>query len=384
VGGWSKASVWIYSNSERITKIVAALFVGGAVLFFLGAIGIAWWGVSDIAASRGHWPFVEGFLRFGMRNAVEWHARGIEAPQLDNPNLIRLGAAHFHRGCAFCHGAPGRSVNPIAKHMLPSPPDLAVAMRPWKEHELFWIVKHGFKYTGMPGWVALEREDEIWAVVAFLRKLPTLDAESYRDLALGKVRVSERSGSELATAESNPEAVSACARCHGFEGQLPLSDLVPVLHGQPADYLFSALKSYAEGKRPSGIMQPLAADLRNEDMRHLADYYAGMTPPSQEQPGNADQASIEAGRNLALEGLPDRGVPPCMTCHRNPGYPRLAGQHQAYMAGQLRLAKMGHTPATEAGAIMAGIVQKLNDDQIDAVTAYFATLPPQPREPHVP
>lgn len=55
-------------------------------------------------------------------------------------------------------------------HMLPSPPDLAVAMRRWKERELFWIVKHGFKYTGMPGWVALEREDEIWAVVAFLKK----------------------------------------------------------------------------------------------------------------------------------------------------------------------------------------------------------------------
>ena len=79
----------------------------------------------------------------------------------------------------------------------------------------------------MPGWVALEREDEVWAVVPFLKKVPTLAPESYRDLALGKVRVSERSGSELATAESNPEAVSACAHCHGFEGQLPLGGLVP-------------------------------------------------------------------------------------------------------------------------------------------------------------
>ena len=89
--------------------------------------------------------------------------------------------------------------------MLPSPPDLAVAMRPWTERELFWIVKHGFKYTGMPGWVAIEREDEIWAVVAFLRKLPTLDAEPFRDLALGTVRVPERSGSQLATAELKPQ-----------------------------------------------------------------------------------------------------------------------------------------------------------------------------------
>ena len=48
-------------------------------------------------------------------------------------------------------------------------------------------MKHGFKYTGMPGWVAIEREDEIWAVVAFVTRVQTLDAESYRDLALGNV-----------------------------------------------------------------------------------------------------------------------------------------------------------------------------------------------------
>jgi cytochrome c553 len=233
--------------------------MAGTVALMGSAFIFAWSGLYDIATSGGHWKIVERFPEFGMRNSVKTNAAGIEAPQLDNPDLIRLGAAHFHRGCAFCHGAPGMLVNPIAKQMLPSPPDLSVSMRPWKERELFWIVKHGFKYTGMPGWVALEREDKIWAVVAFLTQLPNLDAEGYRDLALGDVRVEPRSGSELATLESNPEAFSACARCHGGEGERPMSNLVPVLHGQPADYLMSALKAYAEGKRRSGIMQPLAA-----------------------------------------------------------------------------------------------------------------------------
>jgi cytochrome c553 len=79
--------------------------------------------------------------------------------------------------------------------------------------------------------------------------------------SLGGVRVFQHSGSELAISESHPEAISACARCHGAEGQLQMSDLVPMLHGQPADYLMSALRAHAEGKRRSGIMQPLAADL---------------------------------------------------------------------------------------------------------------------------
>ncbi len=372
MSAWSKA---------QIAKICGVIVAGGAALS-LGALLVAWSGVSDIAASQGHYAFVERFLEFGMRNAVATHARGIEAPQLENPNLIRLGAGHFHRGCAFCHGAPGLPVNPIAKHMLPSPPDLAVAMRPWKERELFWIVKHGFKYTGMPGWVALERDDEIWAVVAFLKLLPTLDAKGYRDLALGNIRVSKQSGSQLATAESNPEAVSACGRCHGGEGDRPMSNLVPVLHGQPAGYLFSALKNYAEGKRRSGIMQPLAADLRDEDMRDLADYYAGMTLPAA-KPKVADAALIESGRKLAVEGIPNVGIPPCLTCHGRDApetYPRLAGQHAAFMAGQLRLRKMGIVPATELAAVMAPIAQQLSDRQIDAVTTYFAEQMPEPRE----
>lgn len=372
----------------RLTAHAAAI-ISAALIFVVallaGAIIVAWTGVYDVAASSGHWPIVQNFLEFAMRNSIAVRAMANKPPPLDNPDLIRLGAAHFHRGCAFCHGAPGIPRNPFARHMLPSPPDLYTSMRPWTEGELFWIVKHGLKYTGMPGWIAPERDDEIWAVVAFLKRLPTLNADSYRDLALGSVRVSERSGSELATVESHPEAFSACARCHGTEGQLPMSDLVPVLHGQPVDYLLSALQAYADGTRQSGIMQPLAADLQAEDMRRLADYYAELVPPKTE-PRARDAALIESGRKLVVEGAPEIGVPACVTCHTstNPSAPRLAGQHEAYMAGQLRLRKTGRVSATVNAALMASIAQRLSDAQIDAACAYLASLPPGPLETSLP
>ena len=185
----------------------------------------------------------------------------------------------------------------------------------------------------------------------------------------------EQSGAELATVESNPKASGACARCHGDKAQLPLSNLVPVLHGQPADYLLASLKAYAEGKRRSGIMQPLAADLRPEDMRELADYYAGLPPP-QLQSKNSDAALVERGRKLAVEGRSHAGVLPCATCHNNVGhYPRLEGQYAVYMAGQLRLWKAGIGPSTDGGATMMAIAQKLSDEDIKAVTSYFETLP---------
>ena len=95
-------------------------------------------------------------------------------------------------------------------------------MRQWQPNDLFWIVRNGFKYTGHAHWVAIEREDEIWAVVAFLTQIQKLDAKAYRDLALGNVHLSQTSGAELATLESVPRASSACARCHGDGGQWPL------------------------------------------------------------------------------------------------------------------------------------------------------------------
>ena len=153
----------------------------------------------------------------------------IQAPALNDADLVKLGAGHFHGGCASCHGAPGIPVSPIARHMLPPPPDLATSMRPWKDEELFWIVQHGIKYTGMPGWVAIERADEIWAVVAFLKRMPQLDAEGYSELAFGSVRLANQNGRELATVESNPQSTGACARCHGAEASGPTSALVPRL-----------------------------------------------------------------------------------------------------------------------------------------------------------
>jgi hypothetical protein len=106
--------------------------------------------------------------------------------------------------------------------MLPSPPDLSTAVRDWRDRELFWIVKHGIKYTGMPAWVAAQRDDEVWAIVAFLRRLPTLDAAGYRELALGGLSIRPQIGREIATTEDTSGAMSACAI--GTDATLPPGD----------------------------------------------------------------------------------------------------------------------------------------------------------------
>jgi cytochrome c553 len=360
----------------RIGKLaawIAAPFAG----LVLVAIAVAWSGLVNIAASRGHWAVVEQFLAFGMRRSVEVRALAIDVPPLGDPDLVTLGAGHFHGGCAFCHGAPGVPVSPVAERMLPPPPNLSRSMRPWSDAELFWIVKHGIKYTGMPGWVALERGDEIWAVAAFLRVMPNIEPARYRQLALGSVRIAGQTGKELATVDSDQQAAGACGRCHGAEGVGPASALVPMLHGQPAAFIVRALQEYAAGVRRSGFMQPMAAGLDAQEMRRLAEYYAQLTPP-RSAPSATDASLIARGRRIAAEGDAAKGVPACNLCHARDAlaeYPRLAGQSARYMIGQLALWRSGHHGSTGSGMIMAPIAQRLSEADIEAVTAYFASLP---------
>jgi len=80
-------------------------------------------------------------------------------------------------------------------------------MRQWQPNDLFWIVRNGFKYTGHAHWVAIEREDEIWAVVAFLTQIQKLDAKAYRDLALGNVHLSQNKRCRACDTRVRPQGV---------------------------------------------------------------------------------------------------------------------------------------------------------------------------------
>ena len=173
-----------------------------------------------------------------------------------------------------------------------------------------------------------------------------LDAQGYRDLAMGNLAdgAAERPR-HCDRWLRRPRPSVACARCHGADDRPPQSALVPILHGQPAEFLAAALRAYADGKRESGIMQPVAADLSSEAMQRVADYYAGLPRPLVAA-GRAriDAAAIANGRALATRGLAGREIPPCLPCHGADAldtFPRLGGQHAPYMKTQLRLWKRG-------------------------------------------
>ena len=79
-------------------------------------------------------------------------------PALAEPERIRTGAEHYlGEGCVTCHGAPGFERAGYAERMRPRPPMLAGEAGEWTDRQLFWIIEHGIKMSGMPRFGATPR-----------------------------------------------------------------------------------------------------------------------------------------------------------------------------------------------------------------------------------
>lgn len=367
-----------------LTVIALGLGVGlAAVLVLLS-------GLVPVTASGGHFALTEWVLQLGKRRSVATHTIGMVAPAgfVDRAAVLK-GAGHYELGCAPCHGSPALAPPRVARAMLPPPPDLAQRVRLWEAEELFYIVKHGIKLTGMPAWPAPGRDDEVWAMVAFLRTLPGTDAPTYRRLVFGAAAASGAAVplEDLTAAPPPTRLVATCARCHGADGQGRGEGAFPRLAGQREAYLAAALTAYARDQRASGVMQPLAAPLSATEVRALAAHYARL--PAAAVPVPDDLAAIARGRQIAHAGSPARKLPACADCHgpgdepRNEHYPRLAGQYSDYLALQLDLLRRGKRGGSPYAHVMQAIAARLTPADIADVAAYYgaAALPGRPDRP---
>lgn len=335
-------------------------------LLGLGALAFVTLGLAPIAADAGHWKVTRELLQFAMERGVATRSLRLRAPALDDPALVRKGAGHYANGCMPCHGAPGVPRTLVATRMLPEPPFLprTLAAGTMSPEELFWIVNHGVKYTGMPSWPARRREDEVWAMVAFLQRLPGLSPTAYRSLAYGGLDV----------------AAGDCAGCHGPRGEGNAS--YPRIAGLDAEYLEATLEAFALGRRHSGMMQPVAAALDEGERRRLARHFAGFTATMALAPEGAAADALARGRRLAMEGDGARRIPACTGCHgpgdddRNPVYPDIAGQHPGYLAQQLRLFAAGGRGGTRYAHLMERAAAGLEPQDIGDLAAFYGSLPP--------
>ena len=337
-------------------------------------------GIIPIKASSGHWAITAILLDFAKVRSVATHSSGITSPPLDDDFLVIRGAGHYENGCLPCHGGPGRVVPPVMAAMTPTPPELRQRLSRWSPEELFSIVKHGIKFTGMPAWPAQQRDDEVWAMVAFLRRLPDLDASAYQRLLYGQGSAAGGSAA-IVSASGAPRAVrDVCWRCHGVDGTGRDPGAFPSLSGQRAAYLENALRAFRDSTRFSGVMEEIAAQLSDGQMREIAIYYERL-PARDPDAATVDASAAERGRAIATTGVPDRDIPACVECHgptrapKNAAYPKLSAQHARYLISQLRLLQERRRGGSPHVNLMHVFVGRLKPNEIRDVAEYYAALP---------
>lgn len=171
---------------------------------------------------------------------------------------------------------------------------------------------------------------------------------------------------------------TACHLCHGLDGAGDSAGVFPRLAGQAAWYLYKQLKDYASGARRNAVMQPIARALDDAAMQDVASYYATSQAAAAEFPPG-DALLMQRGGAIAAIGIAERGVAACVNCHGPegrglpPSFPALAGLSPSYAALQLRLWKDGTRSNSPLG-VMEQIAASLSDEDIDAVSAYFASV----------
>jgi cytochrome c553 len=289
--------------------------------------------------------------RFGRpTGALLGAVAGIEAPRLDDPAMVRRGAAHYDRFCARCHASPDRPEQAAALDLSPSPPRLHLRAGPWSAEALFLAIKHGVRGTAMPAWPAQDRDDEIWDTVAFVAQLPGMEPEAYRALA----------GADAAAAHPAPLAI--CSRCHGVDGRGTPDGAFPRLDIQTPEYLFAALAAFRNGSRSSGFMQSAVAGLSDEELKRLAEHYGRPFETAE------DRTPVSPGR-------PDR--PACAACHgppvpARPEFPTLTGQYDAYLRLQLHLLTGEHPRGGGPFVgLMHDVARSLSEPELDELAASF-------------
>jgi cytochrome c553 len=171
------------------------------------------------------------------------------------------------------------------------------------------------------------------------------------------------------------QAIFTCSACHGANGR-SISPTFPDLAGQSAQYMELQLHAFKDQTRADpdaqAYMWGMASQLNEALITALAKYFSGQ-PGTPGTPGNA--ALVAQGKNIFENGIPERQIPPCATCHGahaegNGPFPRLAGQHAPYLLKQLLVIQS----VLRTAPVMHGVIKDLSKPQMQAVATYLQSL----------
>lgn len=156
-------------------------FVSAIVLFIAIGAFVVYTGRAPVSAADAETPLIDWLLHTSFEQAVTRRSENIQVPESDQsqPQLFR-GARSFAAMCSGCHIPPGGEPTPFSQGLKPAPPDLRDIMAERTPAEAFWVLQNGVHFTGMPAIGLTHDDEELWALVDFLQRAKTMEAQDYQ------------------------------------------------------------------------------------------------------------------------------------------------------------------------------------------------------------
>jgi len=170
-----------------------------------------------------------------------------------------------------------------------------------------------------------------------------------------------------AAAAQTDDKLKVCVSCHGAEGVSQTAG-VPSLAGQPKTFLENYLVLTREGIAGTEVMRGLLKGVPDKEISALASHFSKL--PFRKAEEKKDPKLFQQGKALASKHR-------CGSCHL-PDFrgrdqmPRLAGQREEYLAGQMLAYRQNRRPGGDT--IMAAQLYGIPESDLKALAHYLSRL----------
>ena len=138
-------------------------------LLLLSGLAVTGLGLMPVSADGPHSNLEARIMPAVLHASIVRHASGETNPVPLNEDNLKAGIDTYKAMCARCHSTPGGNPSVYGQSFYPPAPQLPAAMYPYTETELFGVIKHGIRNTGMPAWGGMLSDDEIWQIASLLK-----------------------------------------------------------------------------------------------------------------------------------------------------------------------------------------------------------------------
>lgn len=196
--------------------------VGGGIAALILVVTV---GMPLALGHRNDLPLEKLYGDIAVGIVVRTQAGSAQNPVGQNPRALEAGRTAYIGSCAVCHGATGDGKGEFGQAIYPPATDLRARDTQEKtDAQLFWIVKNGLSFAGMPGFGTQYNDQGVWSLVAYTRSLGKAQGNN------STLNVPTPTSDQLALADPNGDAkqrgaaiyfAQGCDSCHGAVGNAP-------------------------------------------------------------------------------------------------------------------------------------------------------------------